>query len=305
MIMNLQHIRYAPLLALWKAVEKMDLAYFESVQLPHDVRVLENISYGFDAQYHLMDIAYPKDKQESYPLIIQVHGGGWVYGSKDTIYKAYGMALAQKGFAVITLNYRLAPTHRFPDQLYDIDLLLQFIQQHAKQYALDVEQVFMVGDSAGAHLISLYQCIQRYSLPHPFQFQSKLKVKAVALSCGVYDFDSFNTIKIKFPQKTNTLRSLFGVSDFKSHPMYPWSSPANLINDTFPDALIISSEFDPLYHQTKEWVEKLESKNINVETFIVERKFRLPHVFNTRLSNPKSVEALNEIADFFQKRAIV
>jgi hypothetical protein len=82
----------------------MDLAYFDSVQLPHDVRDLENISYGFDRS--ISSDGYCLSRRISknrYPLIIQVHGGGWVYGSKDTIYKAYGMALAQKGFAVITL----------------------------------------------------------------------------------------------------------------------------------------------------------------------------------------------------------
>jgi acetyl esterase/lipase len=304
MIMNLQHIRYAPLLALWKAVEQMDLAYFESVQLPPDIFVEEDISYGSDPAFHLMDIAYPSEKQKSYPVIVQVHGGGWVYGSKDTIYKAYGMAMAQKGFAVITCNYRLGPTHHFPNQLVDIDLLMQFIIKHAKQYALDTENVFMIGDSAGAHLSSLYQCIQRHPKPHPFHFQTELKVKAIALSCGVYDFDTFNTRKIRFPQKTNTLRSLFGVSDFKSHPMYSWSSPAKLINAAFPDTLVISSEFDPLYPQTKEWVEILRKENIEFRAMIADKKLRLPHVFNTRLSYPQSIKVLNEITDFFQKRVI-
>lgn len=300
--MNFQHIRYAPLLALWKAVEQLDLAYFESVQLPDDVRVDTDISYGHNSQYHLLDIAYPNTKQDRYPVIIQVHGGGWVYGNKDTLYKAYGMALAQKGFAVITFNYRLAPLHNFPNQLYDIDLLMQFIQNHAQHYSLDTNNLFMIGDSAGAHLISLYQCIQHYPHTHPFQFQSQLKVSAVALSCGVYDFDTFNTVKIKFPQKTNTLRSLFGVSDFKSHVLYPWSSPVNLINDSFPDTLVISSEFDPLYPQTKEWIEKLENKSINIRTYVAKKSLRLPHVFNTRLSYPQSIEVLDEIACFFQKR---
>ena len=155
---------------------------------------------------NLMDIAYPDIQKDSYPIIVHVHGGGWVYGTKDTIYKAYGMALAQKGFAVITLNYRLAPTHTFPSQLYDIDQVMKFIQQHSKQYSLDSHHVFMIGDSAGAHLIALYQTLRRTSLSHPFHFQSNIHVKAVALSCGVYDFETFNTSKIKFPQRSEERR---------------------------------------------------------------------------------------------------
>jgi acetyl esterase/lipase len=301
-IMNLEHIRYTPLLACWKAIEQMDLAYFHSVQLPEEIRVTENILYGIDPVDQLLDIAYPAVKMNYYPLIVQVHGGGWVYGNKDTIYKAYGMALAQKGFAVLTINYHLAPTHNFPIQLYDVDKVLRFIENNAKQYSLDPDNVFMIGDSAGAHLISSYLAIRNSRLPNPFKFEALIDVKAVALSCGVYDFDTFNTPKIKFPQKTNTLRSLFGVSDYKNHPMYPWSLPSKLIESSFPDTLIISSEFDPLYPQSQQFIERLKQENIEFEPFIAHRKLRLPHVFNTRLSYEQSVEALNKISDFFIKR---
>ncbi|MDP2813342.1 MAG: alpha/beta hydrolase [Erysipelotrichaceae bacterium] len=300
--MNLEHIRYAPLLTLWKAIAQMDLAYFESVQLPKDVRLITDLSYGEDPMYHRLDIAYPETPMDSYPVIVQVHGGGWVYGTKDTIYKAYGMAMAQKGFAVITFNYRLAPTQHFPTQLVDIDQIMLFIEKHAKQYSLDTQHVFMVGDSAGAHLVSLFIALQRTRLSHPFQFQSKIHVSAVALSCGVYDFDSFNTSKIKFPQKTNTLRSLFGVNDVRTHPMYRWSSTLSLMEESFTDTLIISSQSDPLYPQTIELINKLNEKKVIYKSIIAEKKLGLPHVFNTRLSYAKSVEVLNEIADFFHKR---
>ena len=303
--MNLEHIRYAPLLTLWKAIAQLDLAYFESVQLPQDVRLISDLFYGDDSVYHRLDIAYPAKPMESYPVIVQVHGGGWVYGTKDTIYKAYGMAMAQKGFAVITFNYRLAPTHNFPSQLYDIDQIMHFIEQHAKQYSLDTQNVFMIGDSAGAHLASLYIALQKTKRSHPFQFQSKMHVSAVALSCGVYDFDSFNTSKIKFPQKSNTLRSLFGVSDFRTHPMYQWSSPLALIEESFTDTLIISSQSDPLYPQTQALIEWFEKKKVIYKSIIADKKQGLPHVFNTRLSYAKSVEVLNEVADFFHKRVSI
>lgn len=299
--MNLEHIRYAPLLALWKAVEQMDLAYFESVRLPQDVWLKENLSYGDDPQYHLFDIAYPNEKREKYPVIIQIHGGGWVYGSKDTIYKAYGMALAQQGFAVITCNYRLAPVHAFPSQLLDIDLLLVYIQQNAPQLNLGIEHVFMVGDSAGAHLISLYQCL-RDSSQEVIPLIAEVDIKAVALSCGVYDLDTFNTSKIKFPQKSNTLRSLFGTVDVRSSPLYPYASVSKQMTENFPDALVISSQFDPLYPQTEQFLEILDRHSITHQAYIVNRKRRLPHVFNTRLTTPESIEVLNRIADFFTLR---
>jgi acetyl esterase/lipase len=303
--MNLEHIRYTPLLTLWKAIEQMDLAYFHSVQLPEDVRLIENILYGNDPLDHLLDIAYPNITKDRYPVIIHVHGGGWVYGNKDTIYKAYGMALAQKGFAVLTINYRLAPTHNFPSQLYDLDEVLKFIEKNEERYSLDTGNVFMIGDSAGAHLISTYLTIKNPKKPTSFDFKSSVVVKAVALSCGVYDFDTFNTSKIKFPQKSNTLRSLFGIYDYKNHPLYQWSSPLKRMDSTFPDALVISSEFDPLYPQTMELIEKMKDESVIFESYIALKKFRLPHVFNTRLSFVQSVEVLDKVSDFFKKRILL
>ncbi len=300
--MNLEHIRYAPLLALWKAVEQMDLAYFESVRLPQDVWLKENLSYGDDPQYHLFDIAYPNEKREKYPVIIQIHGGGWVYGSKDTIYKAYGMALAQQGFAVITCNYRLAPVHTFPSQLLDIDQLLRYIQHNAKLFSLDMNHVFMIGDSAGAHLISLYPCLRDSSQEAIVLMAADVDIKAIALSCGVYDLDTFNTSKIKFPQKTNTLRSLFGTADYRSSPLYPYASVSKLMSRKFPDALVISSQSDPLYPQTEQFLQILSNHSIIHQTYIVDRKRKLPHVFNTRLTYPESVEVLDQIAEFFKSR---
>jgi acetyl esterase/lipase len=249
----------------------------------------------------LFDIAYPTEVKEKYPVIIQIHGGGWVYGSKDTIYRAYGMALAQQGFAVITCNYRLAPAFSFPSQLFDIDLLLLYIQQNASQLSLDIDHVFMIGDSAGAHLISLYQCL-RNSSQNAIPLIAEIDIKAVALSCGVYDFDTFNTPKIKFPQKTNTLRSLFGSVDYRSSPLYPYASVSKLITADFPDALVISSQFDPLYPQSEQFLKILNDHSIIHQTYIAERKRKLPHVFNTRLTYPESIEVLTMITNFFKAR---
>ncbi len=123
---------------------------------PEDVQRFDDIRYGTDAKCQLLDVYRPKDREgEVLPVIISVHGSGWVYGDKE-LYQFYCMSLAQRGFAVVNFTYRLAPEYKFPAALEDTNLVVQWMLEHAQEYALDTEHVFMVGDSAGAHLLGLY-----------------------------------------------------------------------------------------------------------------------------------------------------
>ena len=79
--------------------------------LPHDIPEVEridNLPYGPDEKWHTLDVYLPKKTDKPFPVIINIHGGGWIYGTKET-YQYYGMSLAKRGFAFINPNYRLAP----------------------------------------------------------------------------------------------------------------------------------------------------------------------------------------------------
>ena len=69
------------------------------------------------------------------------------------------MNLAEAGFTVINASYRLAPNHHFHAQIEDVALIVQWVIDHAEEYHLDLDNLFMIGDSVGAHLASMYCCI--------------------------------------------------------------------------------------------------------------------------------------------------
>lgn len=75
---------------------------------PADVERHDNILYGSDPKWQILDVYRPKNHAGKLPVIISYHGGGWVYGTKE-VYQWYCMSLAQRGFAVINYTYRLAP----------------------------------------------------------------------------------------------------------------------------------------------------------------------------------------------------
>lgn len=155
---------------------------------PIDIQRYNDISYGEDPVYNKLDVYRPKDQREKLPVIINIHGGGWVYGDKE-LYQFYGMSLAQRKFAVINFTYRLAPEHKFPAQLEDVNNVVKWMYQNAEQYLFDLEHVFLVGDSSGAHLTALYTeiCVnpdyrKNYNIIVPNNFVPE----GLALNCGVY-----------------------------------------------------------------------------------------------------------------------
>lgn len=159
---------------------------------PEDIKRYDDICYGEDPKWHVLDIYRPKGKDgERLPVLVNLHGGAWVYGDKDR-YQFYCMSLAQQGFAVVNFTYRLAPEYKFPAPVEDTNRVFHWIFENAEKYGFDAENIFAVGDSAGANLLNIYTMIcinpeyaKKFSLKVPEGF----KPKAVLLNCGAYSVE--------------------------------------------------------------------------------------------------------------------
>ncbi|KRN99427.1 alpha/beta hydrolase [Companilactobacillus kimchiensis] len=119
------------------------------------VKRIDNLAYGPDSKWNLLDIYLPEKVNGPIPTIINIHGGGFCYGTKET-YQFYGLNWAQRGFAFINPNYTLAPDATFPDELDEVNLYIHWVADHAKEYGLDINNVFLVGDSAGGQMAEQY-----------------------------------------------------------------------------------------------------------------------------------------------------
>ena len=126
---------------------------------PEDVVRYDDILYGTDPKWQVLDLYRPKNKEgEKLPVIVSIHGGGWVYGDKER-YQYYCMSLAERGFAVVNFTYRLAPEFKYPAPLEDTNLVFSWVLEHEAEYNLDTRHIFAVGDSAGGNILGLYCAI--------------------------------------------------------------------------------------------------------------------------------------------------
>lgn len=233
---------------------------------PDNLTIYRNIPYApsaFDKEqvFHLTDIYRPLLSEGLLPVIISIHGGGWFYGDKE-LYRFYCMHLAQKGFAVVNFNYRLAPEHKYPAAITDVVMLMDFLRQNGTQYGMDMEHLFMVGDSAGAQLVSQY-CILASNPEYHALFKqitqevtglSTLPVpKAVGLNCGIYDMKEMKGQKISqwyLPKQMETplADSFWNVLDY--------------MTEDFPPAYLMLSVNDELKVHTAVMKSRLEELNI-------------------------------------------
>ena len=110
-----------------------------------------DIQYGTLPEQKL-DLYLPDDAKAPFPVIFYVHGGGWYLGTKrlgalDCIIDA-----VKFGYAVISVDYRLAPTVCYPEFIYDVKTAVRWARANAEKYGFDPDRFGMIGDSAGGHI---------------------------------------------------------------------------------------------------------------------------------------------------------
>jgi len=96
------NIKNQALRDLWKQIAQGDLDYYKTASKPEGASISRDIYYAQSTNpLQALEIIRPQGSKESLPVIVHIHGGGWVYGHKDTYYKYYCMALAKHGYAVL------------------------------------------------------------------------------------------------------------------------------------------------------------------------------------------------------------
>ena len=116
--------------------------------VPSGILAKRNLQYDPDDSDALLDVYFPsfvKETKQLLPVVIWVHGGSWVTGSKDHIAN-YLKILTSKGFTVVGVDYGLAPTKRYPSPVKQVNQALDFLQQKGEELHADTSRVFLAGD---------------------------------------------------------------------------------------------------------------------------------------------------------------
>ena len=145
----------------WDTVKISDDKLHSTQVLPEGIVEINNIPYkDTGSEYHLFDVYYPENAASPLPVIIDVHGGGWMYATKE-LNKIYCLYLAKRGYVVFNLSYRLVPEVTVPEQLQDIALALKKIRETFPEVPCDTSKIMLTGDSAGGQLAAFTAAISK------------------------------------------------------------------------------------------------------------------------------------------------
>lgn len=268
---------------------------------PDGIQRYDGIQYGPDEAWNVLDVYRPKGTKEKLPVIVSVHGGGWVYGDKER-YQYYCMSLAEKGFAVVNFTYRLAPKHKFPAPLEDTNRVFAWVLEQAEVYGFDLENIFAVGDSAGAHLLALYCCIcthPTYAAGFQFVPPRGFVPRAVALNCGVYTVqksgkkDLTSWLMKDFLPGKGTEAELNAISVL------------NHVTPAFPPAFVMTCEGDFLASQAPPLANLLKDLRVPVEYhYYGDPEHVLGHVFHCNIKSADAQKCNGDECDFFKRFAV-
>lgn len=268
---------------------------------PEDVERWDNIVYGkLDRKAQVLDVYRPRQAEdEDLPVIISVHGGGWVYGDKER-YQYYCMSLAQRGFAVVNFTYRLAPEYKFPAPLEDLNLVCKWVMKRAGRYHFDTERIFAVGDSAGANILGLYAGIctnPDYAKEYDFQIPEGFALTAVGLNCGAYTIDKND------PTQAMTLELM---KDFLpeqgTEEELKKLNVLNWITDVYPPVFCMTAVNDFLKPQAFALVEKLTENQVPfVYRVFGDKVNQLGHVFHCDIKTVDAAQCNDAECDFFRE----
>ncbi len=129
-----------------------DDGFAHAVALQHSYGMEPNVTYMTASGRDLkLDVYQPKNAKGPVPVLLKIHGGGWVVGNREGAAPSV-LPYLHMGFAVVNIEYRLAKTALAPAAVEDALCALQWIGQNAKRYQFDLDKVVVTGNSAGGHL---------------------------------------------------------------------------------------------------------------------------------------------------------
>ncbi len=262
-----------------------------------------DIPYNSKSENGYLDIILKKNSNEKLPVIFWVHGGGFVGGDKSDLVE-YGTLIASQGFAVVNINYGLAPEYKYPSPLIQLAEAYKFININSDKYNIDIKRVFFAGDSAGASIAAQFvntQVDEDYrKLIGIEKVISRDNIMGAILVCGPYDIKSFKDIEnktLKFMIKRIGWAYL-GNKNWFDMEEYSELSLVDYISDKFPSSFISDGNFLTFEDQGKELRDILREKKIRVVDVFGVKSTELVHNYQFMMDMEESKYLFKKLIEF-------
>lgn len=239
-------------------------------QLPAKSEVFYDVAYGKYTR-QVMDIAFSEKYEKTQPVILFIHGGGWIGGSKSG-FTGKSIPLSEKfGCITASMNYRYASQKvDCSRMLEDIDKALAKIKSMAETRGIKVNKAMLVGYSAGAHLALLYAYSKKSTAP--------IKPAAVVSYSGPTDLSSKKFVEENALSGADYMRNIMSrltgetitASNFKSKKKALLKiSPINYVSSSCVPTIVVQGAKDQIVYasDTRKLISSLKAKGVTHKYF--------------------------------------
>ena len=234
------------------------------------------------------------------PIVIYLHGGGWVQGDLETHHGLCARLALHSGVLVVAVDYRLAPEHKFPAAVEDSLAAYRFLRSRGREIGADPARVAVAGDSAGGNLSAVVsQLAARSELPVP--------VCQVLIYPAVdFAYDTASHRELADAHVIPRDRILWYAEQYlrgEADRTDPRASPVRTADLTGqPPALVITGGFDPLREEGRVYADRLREAGVDV----VYHEFpgQIHGFISLTKVIPQGMECTREVADYLRRRLV-
>ncbi len=212
--------------------------------------------------------------REKLPLLIYIHGGGWVSGLRQ-VRRFYCKNWAENGYVCANIDYDYANDAKHPEHIRQIFKGIEYVLDNAEKHGIDTSRVVVAGESAGGYFAALVSAITSHKelydlLDIPFKYKDNFEVSASVLLSGIYDPD--RALDTNFPNAKSFAKAFCGFSPAQlkteeGREMKKFLAPSYYVDEKFPPAFIIGSKLDPLAPESNGLHDDLDKVGVKNELF--------------------------------------
>ncbi len=220
-----------------------------------------DIEYGTAGDEKLLLDAHVPQGDGKFPVVLIVHGGGWMTGDREKDIVPVFAPVATN-FTWFTISYRLAPTNRWPACFEDVQTAIRWVKTHAAEYKGDTNRIALLGYSAGGHLVTLAGT----------HATADTKVQAIAAFAPPTDLVADNERRGGL---SISMRNLFGYESSNItdnvRAVLKANSPLTYVQPGLPPFLVIQGSADKTVPvgQSQAFVEKLKAADVDCELIVI------------------------------------
>jgi acetyl esterase/lipase len=213
-----------------------------------EVERIRDLNYGQDDNpRHRLDLFRRRNLEPGAPVLLQIHGGGWIVGNKEQQGLPLLYHMAARGWLCVSINYRLSPKATWPDHLVDCKRALRWVREHIAEHGGDPDVVIATGGSAGGHLTAMLALTANQARFQPGFEEVDTSLAGFIPFYGIFDWtDRFGYRGKNDPLLDQLERHIVKRSRAGSRDLYQDASPLSHITADAPPAMVLHGSNDTL-----------------------------------------------------------